>query len=226
MEEGVTRYKPIEGKFKGTAQCSKCGDVHLVRFTFPRDSMVFGYKVREPFSFLTGTVGAGVVERITDAYMGISDIERFVKSGINLRPFVRDLFVYPEDISPSCPEYVPERVRKHFIEAQKLLMDAGSERYALVALRLTVESALRELLGTEKGSLRELIKKASEKNLIPPILAEVADVIRSFGNVGAHPDELEGFIDEIPQVMEFTRLFLELAFTYPEKIKRLKASLK
>ena len=221
-DKGGFTYKPAEGRFKAIAECQKCRDTILIEFSFPKGTMVFGYKVKEPFSFLLGNVDSGTLEEIVS---GTADIAHIVSRGLNLREFTTIDKIYPEDISPSCPEYVPEDVCNYFIEAQELLLNCDSRRFALVAFRLTVEAAIRHILEGEKGSLRDLIRKASKDGVIPGILADLADTIRALGNVGAHPEELEPFIGEIEEVYEFTRLFLELAFTYPERIRRLREKL-
>ena len=78
--------------------------------------------------------------------------------------------------------------------------------------------------GEIKGSLADKLKELATKNKIPPVLAEMTEIIRRLGNRGSHDDE-----DVEPQYVEpmdeFFRAVVEYVYIAPEKIKAVKTTL-
>jgi len=219
---GPVRYRPSDTEFRGLVQCSHCRSVYLMKFTFEVGS-IYGVSLEgRRLAFLKGRPFAydpvnPQAEPRLPAFMKIRDGHIFLEGGLDLAFAAKNFILWPEDVRPSCPEYVPENIRELFIEAQKVLRDAGSPRYAAVACRNVIEAVLRDRLGIEetRESLAVLIEKVVKEEKIPPVLADWAHTIRILGNQGAHPDAPPSE-EEVVEVLEFTRLFLELIYTLPE----------
>ncbi len=225
-KHGCLVYEASQTEFYGLTQCGRCRAVYLVSFTF-ENSMVYGVDVQKRrLAFLKGqpfTYKPTGPQQPKVPFLKIHDGHVFIERGINLHPFIRNLRIWPEDARPSCPGYVPKNIKELFIEAQKIFRDAESSRYAAVACRNVVEAVIRDRLGLDKTheNLASLINRVVEEEKIPPVLTEWAHAIRLLGNQGAHPDNAPSE-DEVREILEFTRVFLEFVYTYPERIRRLR----
>jgi hypothetical protein len=78
---------------------------------------------------------------------------------------------------------VPVSIRKNYREA-KLVQDRSPNAF-VVMIRRSLE-ALCDDRGVAQGTLRERFKSLADKQIIPPVLAEMGAALRLLGNVGAH----------------------------------------
>jgi len=70
--------------------------------------------------------------------------------------------------------------------------------------------------------LEALVNKAE----IPPTLAEMSDVLRLVGNIGAHAEDLSVPSSLVEPIDSFFRAIIEYVYIAPERIARVQQQLK
>lgn len=110
-------------------------------------------------------------------------------------------------------------------------LTANSPKGAIVNFRRALQATVL-LLGGEGGDLYKQIDSLHQKEIIRGKTREIAHKVRAFGNLGAHPYEIEvgnrGLIkldefskltlEDALQAAKMLLLFLEDAFIYPSKL--------
>ncbi|HFK1791401.1 TPA: DUF4145 domain-containing protein [Bacillus pacificus] len=137
-----------------------------------------------------------------------------------LKSFMKDeLQVCPSNSSnyPQPHVDMPEHIRKTFIEAGSVMhLSLGS---SAALSRLTLENLLKHL-GYEKGSLNDKIGKVIADGKVNSNVAKMLDIIRTFGNSGAHSGIIN--LDESPEIpkflLELINLVVEHMITLPNKV--------
>lgn len=112
---------------------------------------------------------------------------------------------------------LPQKIREPFQAAAE---DAARHRNAagiLAVCRGCLDVALKEL-GQTSGGRRERIGNLAQAGLLTNGLAEWAQKLWDDGNDAVH--DLEATIDKAIDHVEFLKLFFEVAFALPERIKR------
>jgi hypothetical protein len=92
---------------------------------------------------------------------------------------------YPR--SPDLPASVPTHVSDIYVEASRVKRIAPNA--FAVLLRRALETICEDR-GVATGSLAKRLQALSDRGEIPPLLAEVSDVVRILGNVGAHASDI------------------------------------
>lgn len=148
---------------------------------------------------------------------------------INFDGDIMELGIEPISVSPSSkpsvPRHTPEDVERHFIDGIRILsgdVAAAAGNSFRTALEKATDHLLRKSDEDSKltaGSLHDRIKLLKKKNLLTPQLFDWAEIIRKWGNMGAHGDS--GFtMERAHELKKFTEKFLEYVFTMPEEVKR------
>jgi Domain of unknown function (DUF4145) len=109
----------------------------------------------------------------------------------------------------------PGPVRDIYLEAA--LVKAKAPRAFALLIRRGVE-AICEDRGITSGSLAVRLKKLAERGEVPPLLAEMTDVMRTLGNVAAH-GPLEGVTVPMTWALDdFFRALVEYVYVAPSKL--------
>lgn len=131
-----------------------------------------------------------------------------------------ELQLYPQNFSnyPQPHADMPESIRKTFKEAGSVMHLSLGSSAALA--RLTLENLLVHI-GYEKGTLNEKIAQAIADGDISKKTQQALDVIRVYGNSGAHSGIIN--LDEQPWVpstlLELINLVVDEMIATPNKIE-------
>lgn len=129
------------------------------------------------------------------------------------QPIVYSELVYP--FKSMEENYIPKNVAAAFEAALKVRQIDGA--ICAIAIRRTLEMMCKDK-GEEGKNLYLMLKALSDKGILPPILNDMASVLREVGNAAAHADE-ENFSHElIPSLIEFTKIILDYVYNLPKRI--------
>jgi hypothetical protein len=120
------------------------------------------------------------------------------------------------------PPSVPEKVRSCYEEAARI-KNLAPNAFA-VQVRRTLE-AICEDRGATKGPLHKSLKDLAARGHIPPVLAEMTDVLRLLGNIGAHAAEQTVKPGHVRVIDEFLRAIVEYVYVAPSKIRKFRETL-
>jgi hypothetical protein len=128
--------------------------------------------------------------------------------------------VYPH--SGDLHKSVPERVAKIYKEASRI-KNLAPNAFS-VQIRRALE-ALCEDRGAQRAVLQRQLKELADRGEIPSKLAELTDVLRLVGNIGAHAaaDEVKPW--QVYAIDEFFRAVIEYVYVAPGKLEEYKDSL-
>lgn len=124
--------------------------------------------------------------------------------------------IYPEPRLPDDSPHYPEKIRAVFTELQEDVQSGRTAPRIIAGCRSVLEVALRAL-GYEKGNLLSRIELARQDGILTESMRNWAHRIRMEGNEAVH--ELEASDEQAKEFVAFLRLFLEVAFVLPERIK-------
>jgi hypothetical protein len=127
---------------------------------------------------------------------------------------------YPEPTE--LPSSVPSNVRAVYREA------SGVKRLAPNAFAVLLRRALESICedrGVKHGVLARRLQMLAERGEIPPLLAEVSDVVRILGNVGAHASDVSVTPPDTWALDEFFRAIIEYVYVAPSKLEKYKVKL-
>ncbi len=130
-------------------------------------------------------------------------------------------YLYP--IRKEFPKGMPDNIIMAYSKAEKV-KNIDVDVYILMLRKLL------ELVCLEKGAtgytLAAKITDLGKKGLIPPELVKVAEGLREFGNIGAHPEKGELSKDEIPIANALSNAILEYIYTAPYLVSLAESKLK
>ncbi len=132
-----------------------------------------------------------------------------------------DITARHPDSTLKTPTALPTELAKGFNE---LFGVRSVPRFTVIACRSLLEKACKYTLGDEgrDTKLIQLINNAIKRLKTVEAIADWAHTIRVIGNDAVHGDEYDPTPAEADEAVRFTTLFLELLFSYPERIKTLK----
>ena len=119
-------------------------------------------------------------------------------------------------------EAVPARVRAIYAEAAAI-RDVAPNAFA-VQVRRALE-ALCEDRGSDTGSLGKRLEVLVTRGELPTALAEMSDVLRLLGNIGAHADALEVHQGHVYALDEFFRAITEYIYVAPQRVRAFRQQL-
>jgi len=128
--------------------------------------------------------------------------------------------VYPH--AGELHKSVPQRIAKIYKEAARI------KKFAPNAFSVQIRRALEALCedrGAQKAVLQKQLKELADKGEIPSKLAELTDVLRLVGNIGAHAAEDEVKPWQVFAIDEFFRAVVEYVYVAPGKLEEYKDSL-
>lgn len=110
---------------------------------------------------------------------------------------------------------MPKNVHDAFKAAMKVRHIDGA--ICALSLRRTLEMMCKDL-GETKGNLYAKLKNLSDRGVLPPILGDMAQILKDLGNAAAHADDVE-FPKEIVEAMiHFTQTILDYVYNLPESL--------
>ena len=118
---------------------------------------------------------------------------------------------------------VPSSVTTIYAEAVRI------KNLAPNAFAVQIRRALEALCadrGAKRTTLQRRLKELADRGEIPATLAEVTDVLRILGNVGAHAANESIQPWQVYALDEFFRAIVEYVYVAPNKLKMFKNSLK
>lgn len=128
--------------------------------------------------------------------------------------------LWPEE--KTLPYEAPQHIRQIYEEAA-LIQQTSPNAFA-VQIRRGLE-AICVNRGIKERTLRAALKKLAEKGEIPKVLAEVTDVLRLLGNVGAHWTEQRIHPSQTPALDDFFKTIVEYIYVAPSKLQEFKDQL-
>ena len=123
---------------------------------------------------------------------------------------------------PSSSDICPE-IREEYQEAGTAL-DAGCSKSSMVMSRRVLQRVLKEQ-GCQQRNLVDQINHAIGNDILRKSFHEMANEIRAYGNLSAHPDDdqLTNCTKENAQeLLEFIRLLIEEFYELPARIRELR----
>lgn len=112
--------------------------------------------------------------------------------------------------------YLPRSVKNAFEAALKVKNIDTS--ISLIALRRTLEMVCIDK-GERNGTLYDKLKALSEKGILPPILDDMAKVLRELGNIAAHEEGVNFDQYDLENLYEFTETILNYLYKYPIELE-------
>lgn len=224
---GRKSWVPSARRYRALLTCSRCRGPALIEFELLIEKLA---KFMADIPNQVPTRG-GQLQRIAAMQQPVFDgtFENFLnrltndqrstnmqmkpQNGIDLTPFCKDVHIFPG--APQPPAGLPAEIDR--IYRDDLLMITGSPTYVAIACRHIIETACKELAGTDRDNLAALIRRLVDSEKLPKIMAEWADTIRVLGNEAIHGSSP---VDSATahELMNFTQIFLELLYTYPARI--------
>jgi hypothetical protein len=120
-----------------------------------------------------------------------------------------------------APAGVPVAVASAFEEA--LAAAQAAPRLAAVGIRRTLEAIALDQ-GAEGRTLRDQIKWLGANHKIPTQLADMMDISRNLGNLGAHFTEVNVTAGDVDTLVEFVLAVFEYIYVAPAKVKAFRQS--
>ena len=128
--------------------------------------------------------------------------------------------LYP--INKFSPKYLPNNIKDAYEAALKTKnIDVA---VCLIALRRTLEIVCNDKDATGR-SLAEKIEDLSRKGVLPKELKNASKITKSFGNLGAHGEEITISVRELEELIKFVEYILEYLYILPRKIEELEKKL-
>jgi len=141
--------------------------------------------------------------------------ERFVAGDVKI------LATYPTPAKASRDPAYPEELREIFAEAQEDLLLNRSSARIVATCRSVLDVATKKLNGKGKDLLNR-IDNLREEGILTQSLSEWAHTVRINGNEAIH--ELTATKQEAAEIIEFIKMFLDVAFVLPTRIAERRAA--
>ncbi|MPN46987.1 hypothetical protein SDC9_194586 [bioreactor metagenome] len=79
--------------------------------------------------------------------------------------------------------------------------------------------------GENDGDLYKKLENLSSRNIMPPILNDMATILRRLGNAAAHADEADFPQEVVRSMIEFTQTILDYVYVLPDKLESIQKKL-
>ncbi|MCY8489348.1 tyrosine-type recombinase/integrase [Bacillus atrophaeus] len=112
----------------------------------------------------------------------------------------------------------------------------GFRDYCLMLLLLETGVRVNELIGMElqdvrikegaiykgavKGQLHQKLNQLQQQGILPPLMGDISKVIKDFGNMAAHGDQVDFNSHMVDGMFRFTNKILEYVYVLPREMKR------
>jgi len=147
-------------------------------------------------------------------------VYRAIESIPKPEDFTNAVLIFPD--SGRLHRSIPAEVADIYQEAFRI-REIAPNAFA-VQIRRALE-ALCEDRGARKGTLHRRLSDLVARNEIPEVLAEVTDVLRLLGNIGAHANTQVVEAWQVHTIDEFFRAVVEYVYVAPSKLQEFQQSL-
>lgn len=202
---------------RSVAYCSHCGNRVTQRLIHVQRFLCRGFQAdgtREEYDY-PSVYYVAACETCDEILLYLDDFDEF---GENL--FAKASLVWPEP--RTLHHSIPDHVRSCYEEADRIRHTApnafaGQIRRALEAICVD--------RGIKKGNLQKRLEELANRGEIPPILAEMAHVLRDQGNIGVHVKDNSVKPDHVHTIEDFFRVIVEYVYVAPSKLKEFRNQL-
>jgi len=111
---------------------------------------------------------------------------------------------------------IPVNLKKAFESALSVRHIDGA--ICALSLRRTLEMMCKDQ-GETSGDLYDKLNNLSRRNIMPPVLTEMATILRRLGNTAAHADDAEFSPDIVNSMIDFTQTILDYVYVLPDKLE-------
>ncbi|MEX3711211.1 DUF4145 domain-containing protein [Cytobacillus horneckiae] len=132
------------------------------------------------------------------------------------QPIINEELIYPT--MKIEENNIPKDVAGAYEAALKVRQIDGA--ICAIAIRRTLEMMCKDK-GEEGKNLYSMLKALSDKGVLPPILNDMASVLREVGNAAAHADEEKFSHDLVPSMIDFTKIILDYVYNLPKQIEQI-----
>jgi Domain of unknown function (DUF4145) len=94
----------------------------------------------------------------------------------------------------------------------------------VIALRRTLEMVCKDK-GAVKGQLHQKLNQLQQQGILPPLMGDISKVLKDFGNMAAHGDQVTFDKYMVERMFRFTNKILEYVYILPREMKRAKQEL-
>jgi hypothetical protein len=122
----------------------------------------------------------------------------------------------------SLPDSVPRRIRRIYEEA--VLVKQRAPNAFANQIRRCLEALCNDKEATG-NNLSSQLRDLADKDEIPPVLAEMTDVLRLFGNMGSHDDDVSVGKEYVQVIDEFFWAVVEYVYIAPQRINEIRKQL-
>jgi hypothetical protein len=126
---------------------------------------------------------------------------------------------YPQKVQ--APPEVPQAVAREFNEA--VAARTAAPGLVAVAVRRVLE-AIAVDQGAPGPNLHQKIRWLADEGKIPPQLADMMNVSRTLGNLGAHYGSFQFNDDDVTTIIDFARTLFEYLYVAPAKVEAFRKS--
>ncbi len=139
----------------------------------------------------------------------------------NINNYTNDQIVlYPS--SGEIPLSIPSNISSTYKEAISIKGKSPNGFAGLI--RKSLEYVLQEQ-NAEGKTLYERINDLAKKNILPPTIIDMSDLIRIIGNIGVHAGSEDVTKEQTDLIDKFFNLILEYVYVAPAKVKELQEQL-
>jgi hypothetical protein len=128
--------------------------------------------------------------------------------------------VWPQTIT--LHHSVPQRIRDVYEEATRIKQRAPNA--FANQIRRSLEALCNDR-GAAGRDLKDKLRQLSERGEIPSVLAEMTDVLRLFGNLGSHDDEVSVGPEYVGIIDDFFRAIVEYVYVAPHRVSEVRTQL-
>jgi len=114
--------------------------------------------------------------------------------------------------------YIPNNVKDAFESAIKT--KEIDKAICLIALRRTLEIICIEK-NAQGNNLRHKIEYLSNIGILPPALKHASIITKTYGNMGAHENNVTITNQDLEKIFDFVRYLLDYLYVLPEKINEI-----
>jgi hypothetical protein len=204
-------------------ECRFCGNKTKL-------DIVGSHSIDEEYEYYDDNIGAEAREWISNTTWfllkccvcdNISLGNCYVDDSLGSRGLDFISIVYPMKTYDSF--HLPKEIYNAYEVALKARYLDGA--LCLLSLRRTLEIICKQQ-GEIKGDLVVKIQNLASKGILPTVLKDASDILRKLGNEAAHGDDKQFDRAQVDQMINFTEAIIDYIYILPNKISKIKGSIK
>lgn len=132
-----------------------------------------------------------------------------------------DIYEDGEVLFPASERVSLYRLPKNIKNAYESALKVKNidDTVCLLALRRTLEMVCKDK-GAVKGQLHQKLNQLQQQGILPPLMGDISKVIKDFGNMAAHGDQVDFNSHMVDGMFRFTNKILEYVYILPREMKR------